>query len=101
MSEPTFLGHPRGLVLLFLVEMWERFSYYGMRALLVLYLVNELGRDIARATNLYGSYTSPAYITPLVVLTSPILRDLRCDFVRCRGAALHAGTQDQQAYRWS
>ena len=35
----TFLGHPRGLFLLFFVEMWERFSYYGMRALLVLYLI--------------------------------------------------------------
>lgn len=62
---PTFLGHPRGLALLFLVEMWERFSYYGMRALLVLYLVNALKWDTARAANLYGSYTSLAYITPL------------------------------------
>src|SRR6185295_7934396 len=62
---PTFLGHPRGLALLFLVEMWERFSYYGMRALLVLYLVNALKWDTARAANLYGSYTSLAYLTPL------------------------------------
>jgi len=65
-AEPTFLGHPRGLALLFLVEMWERFSYYGMRALLVLYLVNALKWDTARASNLYGSYTSLAYITPLL-----------------------------------
>ena len=64
--QPTFLGHPRGLALLFLVEMWERFSYYGMRALLVLYLVNALKWDTARAANLYGSYTSLAYLTPLL-----------------------------------
>ncbi len=63
--EPMFLGHPRGLALLFLVEMWERFSYYGMRALLVLYLVNALKWDTPRATNLYGTYTSLAYLTPL------------------------------------
>jgi POT family proton-dependent oligopeptide transporter len=41
-DEATLFGHPPGLSLLFLVEMWERFSYYGMRALLVLYLVNAL-----------------------------------------------------------
>ncbi|MDB5718246.1 MAG: transporter, partial [Sphingomonas bacterium] len=35
----TFLGHPRGLFVLFFAEMWERFSYYGMRALLIFYLV--------------------------------------------------------------
>jgi POT family proton-dependent oligopeptide transporter len=65
-AELTFLGHPRGLALLFLVEMWERFSYYGMRALLVLYLVNALKWDTASASNLYGTYTSLAYITPLL-----------------------------------
>ena len=36
--EPTWIGHPRGLFLLFFVEMWERFSFYGMRALLIFYL---------------------------------------------------------------
>ena len=66
MKEKTFLGQPRGLALLFLVEMWERFSYYGMRALLVLYLVNALKWDTPRAASLYGSYTSLAYITPLL-----------------------------------
>ncbi len=64
-DESTLFGHPRGLSLLFLVEMWERFSYYGMRALLVLYLVNALEWDTPRATNLYGTYTSLAYLTPL------------------------------------
>ena len=63
--ERTLLGHPRGLALLFLVEMWERFSYYGMRALLVLYLVNALKWDTPSATNLYGTYTGLVYLTPL------------------------------------
>ena len=57
----TFFGHPRGLALLFGVEMWERFSYYGMRALLVLYLVNAMHWSDADAANLYGTYTSLAY----------------------------------------
>ena len=41
-AEADFLGHPRGLTFLFTTEMWERFSYYGMRALLVLYMVKYL-----------------------------------------------------------
>jgi len=57
----TFFGHPRGLGLLFGVEMWERFSYYGMRALLVLYLVNGLHWSDRDAANLYGSYTALVY----------------------------------------
>lgn len=65
-NDRRFFGHPRGLGLLFLVEMWERFSYYGMRALLVLYLVNALEWDKARATSLYGTYTMLVYLTPLV-----------------------------------
>ncbi len=75
-AEKTLLGHPRGLFLLFLVEMWERFSYYGMRALLTLYLVQESTGDAhgfnpgrgwsdPDATNLYGWYTSIVYLTPL------------------------------------
>jgi POT family proton-dependent oligopeptide transporter len=66
MDDRRFLGHPRGLGLLFLVEMWERFSYYGMRALLVLYLVNALRWDPARASLLYGAYTGSVYLTPLL-----------------------------------
>jgi POT family proton-dependent oligopeptide transporter len=65
MDDRRFLGHPRGLGLLFLVEMWERFSYYGMRALLVLYLVNAMRWDPARASLLYGAYTGSVYLTPL------------------------------------
>jgi POT family proton-dependent oligopeptide transporter len=66
LSDRSFFGHPKGLGLLFVVEMWERFSYYGMRALLVLYLVNFLKWPDADATHLYGTYTSLAYLTPLI-----------------------------------
>jgi proton-dependent oligopeptide transporter, POT family len=66
MNDRRFVGHPRGLGLLFLVEMWERFSYYGMRALLVLYLVNALRWDSGRASLLYGAYTGSVYLTPLL-----------------------------------
>ena len=59
-------GHPPGLPLLFALEMWERFSYYGMRALLVLYLVNALQFSPANASNLYGTYTAAVYLTPLI-----------------------------------
>ncbi len=65
-EDRAFFGHPRGLGLLFVVEMWERFSYYGMRALLVLYLVNALQWRTADAAALYGTYTSLVYLTPLI-----------------------------------
>jgi POT family proton-dependent oligopeptide transporter len=65
-DDRSLLGHPRGLGLLFVTEMWERFSYYGMRALLVLYLVNVVRWDSARAATLYGTYTMAVYLTPLV-----------------------------------
>ncbi|HEX8548280.1 MAG TPA: peptide MFS transporter [Cytophagaceae bacterium] len=63
--------HPEALFILFLTEMWERFSYYGMRALLVLYLVSEitkggLGWTSAQAGQLYGIYTGLVYVTPLI-----------------------------------
>ncbi|MCJ7556339.1 MAG: peptide MFS transporter [Gammaproteobacteria bacterium] len=69
-----FLGHPKGLFLLFTTEMWERFSYYAMRAILVLYLVDRmqangghgLGWDNASALKLYGWFTGLVYITPLL-----------------------------------
>jgi proton-dependent oligopeptide transporter, POT family len=65
LDDRAFFGHPRGLSLLFLIEMWERFSYYGMRALLVLYMVHVLKWTDARADNLYGSYTGLTFLTPL------------------------------------
>lgn len=83
-TRPQFLGHPVGLFLLFLVEMWERFSYYGMRALLVLYLTSPQtgmrklpegkpagfnpgpGWSDEAASTLYGWYTGLAYLTPVI-----------------------------------
>ena len=59
-------GHPSGLYVLFGAEAWERFSYYGMRALLVLYLVNKMGYDRAHALEVYGLYTGLVYLTPLL-----------------------------------
>ncbi|MFZ5550493.1 MAG: peptide MFS transporter [Pseudomonadota bacterium] len=58
--------HPPGLKIIFMTEMWERFSYYGMRALLVLYLVNAAGMQREDALHLYGLYTGLVYLTPLV-----------------------------------
>ena len=66
LDDRALFGHPRGLGLLFITEMWERFSYYGMRASLVLYLVNELKWDTAHAANLYGTYTMLVYLTPVI-----------------------------------
>jgi POT family proton-dependent oligopeptide transporter len=59
-------AHPKGLYLLFVTEMWERFSYYGMRAIFVLYLVKALMMTDSAASSLYGSYTGLVYLTPLI-----------------------------------
>jgi POT family proton-dependent oligopeptide transporter len=69
MSQST--GHPKGLYLLFFTEMWERFSYYGMRAILILYLTKSyieggLAIDSANASLLYGYFTGLVYFTPLI-----------------------------------
>jgi POT family proton-dependent oligopeptide transporter len=71
-NQPQFLGHPIGLFILFLTEMWERFSYYGMRAILVLYLVAETGGDNpgygwseGEALALYGWYTMFVYVASI------------------------------------
>ena len=58
-------GHPKGLYVLFYTEMWERFSYYGMRAILVLYMTKALMFDMARASTIYGNFTGLAYLMPL------------------------------------
>ena len=60
------LGHPKGLYMLFFAEMWERFSYYGMRALLTLYLVKHWMYSDGSANLIYGAYTSLVYITPVL-----------------------------------
>ena len=59
-------GHPKGLYLLFCLEMWERFSYYGMRALIVLYMVQNMMYSTQKAGNIYGLYTGLVYLTPLI-----------------------------------
>ncbi|GFM28011.1 peptide MFS transporter [Novosphingobium sp. PY1] len=61
-----FVGHPRGLFVLFYAEMWERFSYYGMRALLILYLTKFWLFNDGDASLIYGGYTSLVYITPVL-----------------------------------
>jgi proton-dependent oligopeptide transporter, POT family len=68
--DTSFFGHPRGLSTLFFTEMWERFSYYGMRALLILFMTASvasggLGFDTAKAGAIYGTYVSLVYITSL------------------------------------
>ena len=66
-ADTSFFGHPRGLATLFFTEMWERFSYYGMRAILILYMVDKvahggLGFADAKAGSVYGLYTSMVYL---------------------------------------
>lgn len=65
-SGETWFGHPRQLARLFTTEMWERFGYYGMRALLTLYLTKHFVFGDREATGLYGGYTALVYLTPLV-----------------------------------
>jgi POT family proton-dependent oligopeptide transporter len=69
-GDTSFFGHPRGLATLFFTEMWERFTYYGMRALLVLFLVDAVtnggfGFDDKTATAIYGLYTAAVYLVAL------------------------------------
>ena len=62
----TSKSHPRGLYVLFATEMWERFNYYGMRAILLYFMTQALMFKLDFASNLYGSYISLLYLTPLV-----------------------------------
>ncbi len=64
--EPEFAGHPKGLYMLFFAEMWERFSYYGMRAILIFYLTQHWLFSDGKSTLIYGAYTSLVYITPVL-----------------------------------
>jgi len=61
-----FKQHPKGLYLLFTTEMWERFSYYGMRAILSLYMLKALFFNTAFTSSIYGYYTEFIYLTPLI-----------------------------------
>lgn len=65
-QQTTPKGHPKGLYLLFVTEMWERFSYYGMRALFMLYMTQALLLNKEVASEIYGSYTGLVYLTPLI-----------------------------------
>ena len=65
-DKKTWFGHPRELARLFTTEMWERFGYYGMRALLTLYLTKHFLFSDQQATGLYGGYTALVYLTPLI-----------------------------------
>lgn len=70
-NKATILGHPAGLFTLFFTEMWERFSYYGMRALLTMFLISEIAVGgwewtTAEAGKLYGIYTGLVYVTPII-----------------------------------
>src|ERR1700735_1024203 len=59
-------SHPRGLFVLFFAEMWERFSYYGMRGLLIFYLTEQFLFDDRFSSGQYGAYTALVYLLPLI-----------------------------------
>ncbi|WP_232494558.1 peptide MFS transporter [Novosphingobium kaempferiae] len=65
-SGGTWFGQPKGLTVLFLTNMWEQFSYYGMRALLVYYMTRQLMLGQGHASLVYGTYTACAYFTPIL-----------------------------------
>ncbi len=65
-SKAEFAGHPKGLFVLFFAEMWERFSYYGMRALLIFYLTQHWLFNDEKASVIYGAYTALVYIAPVL-----------------------------------
>jgi len=64
--EPEFAGHPKGLYMLFFAEMWERFSYYGMRAILIFYLTQHWLFSDGKSSLIYGAYTALVYVTPVL-----------------------------------
>jgi POT family proton-dependent oligopeptide transporter len=65
-DEAQWLGHPRGLLALFFAEMWERFSFYGMRGLLVFFLTKHFLFDDSTATGIYATYGAMVYLTPVI-----------------------------------
>ncbi len=65
-QDKDWFGHPPGLAILFLTEMWERFSYYGMRALLIFYLTKHFLFSDTQAYAIYGAYTALVYLTPVI-----------------------------------
>jgi POT family proton-dependent oligopeptide transporter len=65
-EQGTIFGHPRGLVILFFTEMWERFSYYGMRGLLIVYLTQHFLFSDEKSSLLYGAYTALVYVMTII-----------------------------------
>ena len=65
-KDRSFFGHPRGLAILFFTEMWERFSYYGMRGLLILYLTQHFLFSDQRSAIMYGAYTALVYVMTII-----------------------------------
>jgi len=65
-GEKTILGHPRGLFILFFTEMWERFSYYGMRGLLIIYLTQHFLFSDEKSAVIYGAYTALVYVMTII-----------------------------------
>ena len=65
-DDRAFFGHPRGLAVLFFTEMWERFSFYGMRAMLTIYLVQHFMFEQSVAQGIYAAYGSLVYLTPVL-----------------------------------
>lgn len=65
-TQATWFGQPRGLTILFLTEMWEKFSFYGMRTLLVYYMTKQLLIGQEQSSLIYGAYAACAYLTPIV-----------------------------------
>src|SRR5215204_1029617 len=66
-ADTSFFGHPRGLATLFFTEMWERFSYYGMRAILILYMTDQIAKGglefgVPKAGAVYALYTAMVYL---------------------------------------
>eukprot|EP00581_Thalassiosira_minuscula_P038297 CAMPEP_0184470624 /NCGR_PEP_ID=MMETSP0740-20130409/93750_1 /TAXON_ID=385413 /ORGANISM="Thalassiosira miniscula, Strain CCMP1093" /LENGTH=82 /DNA_ID=CAMNT_0026846841 /DNA_START=14 /DNA_END=259 /DNA_ORIENTATION=+ len=65
-KDTSFFGHPKGLAILFFTEMWERFSYYGMRGLLVLYLTQHFLFSDEKSSIMYGAYTALVYVMTII-----------------------------------
>ena len=65
-ADTAFFGHPKGLFVCFMTEMWERFSYYGMRALLIFYLTQHFLFSDEKAYLIYGDYSALVYVTPVI-----------------------------------
>ncbi len=64
-TKDTWFGQPKGLTILFLTEMWEKFSFFGMRALQIYYMTKELQFSQATASLIFGSYAASVYLTPI------------------------------------